>query len=336
MSLLGGLPLARQGSFWFPPQASSVAAGSDFVYDLILWLCIIFFVGICGATGYFVWKYRARAGHKEQRTITHHLWLEISWSLIPLALLMVVFGISTWWYLEMVNPPKNEAVYDIDVTGQKWKWSFVYKGDPFDATMRTMNLHLIKDQPYRLTMISPDVIHSMYIPAFRVKQDCVPGRYNRLWFRPTMAGTFRVYCTEYCGDEHSLMVAWVTVYEDANAWRDAIIEEGDLRNYQPLERGAMIYDNFCKSCHTIDGRDFTGPSFLNLWGKTEELTDGSKVLVDANYIRESIREPGAKLVKGYANVMTPFNFSEIEYEGILAYLRSLQQDEALQKLGDGN
>lgn len=330
---LGSLPLAREGSFWFPPQASSFAPGLDFTYDLILWLCIVFFVGILAATGWFVFKYRRRPGHKEQRTSTHNLPLEITWSVIPLILLMVIFGVSTYWYLEMITPPKDEQVYDITVRGQKWVWSFKYEGDPFDAQMVTDKLHVIKDVPYRLVMDSPDVIHSMYIPAFRVKQDCVPGRYNKLWFRPTIAGEFDIYCTEYCGDSHSDMITKVVVHPDANSWRDAVILEGDLVGKPPLQRGQILFDRNCKLCHTLDGKTLTGPTFKNLWGKTEQFEDGTSGVVNREYVRESIGTPAKKIVKGFTSqAMTPFVFKDYEYEGIFALLKSLQEDEELRKV----
>lgn len=325
LDTLAALPLAREGSFWFPPQASSVAAPTDLLYDIILWLCVAFFVGICGFTALFVAKYRKRPGHKEQKTSTHNLIMEVTWSVVPLAMLMVVFGISMYWYLEMINPPKDEKVYDITVRGQKWVWSFKYEGDPFPNLRVTKKLHVIKDQPYRLIMDSPDVIHSMYLPAFRVKQDCVPGRYNKLWFRPTMAGEFPLYCTEYCGDDHSNMITTVVVHEDPNAWRDAVMDESDLSKFQPLERGQVIYDMYCKTCHTLDGSPRTGPSFKGLWGKTEEFTDGTSGVVDEAYVRESLTQPGKKVVKGYPNTMTPFDaFTDVEYEGVFALLKSLK------------
>ncbi|MBE7490566.1 MAG: cytochrome c oxidase subunit II [Planctomycetes bacterium] len=324
LDTLAALPLARQGSFWFPPQASSVAAGTDLLYDIILWLCVLFFVGICGTTILFVARYRKRPGHKEQKTSTHNLILEVTWSVVPLIMLMVVFGVSMYWYLEMINPPRDEKVYDITVRGQKWSWSFKYEGDPFESQMVTPRLHVIKDQAYRLVMDSPDVIHSMYLPAFRVKQDCVPGRYNKLWFRPTMAGEFPLYCTEYCGDDHSNMITTVVVHEDPNAWRDWIIKEGDLKNQPPVQRGQIIWERNCKICHTIDGKKGTGPSFKGIWGKEEEMSDGSRVIVDEAYVRESLNEPGKRIVKGYPNSMTPFKFQDYEYEGIYAFLKSLK------------
>lgn len=335
ISILGSLPLAREGSFWFPPQASSFAPGLDFTYDVTLWICVIFFVGICGTTLWFVFKYRARPGHKEQRTATHNLPLEMVWSIAPLGLLMLIFGLSTYWYMQMLNPPKDEQVYDITVRGQKWFWSFTYQGDPFEGQMFTDQMHVIVGQPYRLVMDSPDVIHSMYLPAFRVKQDCVPGRYNRLWFRPTMVSPpegFDLFCTEYCGDNHSNMITKVHVHETYESWRDAIIKEGDLEAKAPIERGRIIYERNCKLCHTIDGKPLTGPSFKDLWGKEEHFEDGTTAIVTQAYVRESLNTPPKKIVKGFKPLMTPFAWKDdYMYEGVFAYLKSLQTDEELRK-----
>lgn len=338
-TVLGGLPLAREGSFWFPPQASNFAAGLDFTYDLILWICVVFFVAILGATAWFVYKYRRRPGHKEERTSTHNTPLEIAWSVFPLILLMLIFGVSTYWYMQMITLPKNEKVYDISVRGQKWVWTFKYEGDPFTKVEVTPRLHVIKDQAYRLVMDSPDVIHSMYIPAFRVKQDCVPGRYNKLWFRPTMVSPpegFDIYCTEYCGDDHSRMITKVIVHETADAWRDAIIKDADVTQFKPLVRGQLLFGIYCSSCHTLNGDPKIGPSFLGLWGKTEQFEDGTTEVVGREYVRQSITDPAAKIVKGYKGVnMTPFkDFTSDHFDGIFELLREHQPDNELKKKGD--
>ena len=336
-SSMAGLPLAQSagGSFWFPPQSSSIAAGVDFTYDLILWLCIIFFVAICGATLYFMVKYRKRPGHQAEVTITHHTKLEIAWSLIPLALLMVVFGISTYWYLIMVTPP-TEDIYEIDVVAQRWNWTFKYKDGPFEPGSQYIiggNLHLVKDQNYQLVMTTPtnDVLHSLFIPAFRVKQDCVPGRFNKLWFRPTMASPpegFDLYCTEYCGQDHSMMVGRVFVYETHEEWVTAVKFFGSIENIEDLVlRGQTIYEQNCKSCHTLDGNDLIGPSFKGLWGKEREMESGKKFVVDKAYVRESVMEPAKEISKGYPNQMTPFvwgNQTDAYMDGIYAYLESLK------------
>jgi cytochrome c oxidase subunit 2 len=325
---LAGLPLGRAGSFWFPPQASSVAAGHDFTYNLILWLCILFFVAICGVTIYFVIKYRKRPGHKEEKTITHHTNLEIAWSLIPLALLMVVFGISTYWYLEMVTPP--EDAYELRVEAKKWSWSFRYSSEHFHEVRESPRMHVIVDQPYRLIMTVPDgdVLHSLFIPAFRVKQDCVPGRYNYLWFKPTMEGVFDLYCTEYCGTGHSNMISKVIVHANEADWYEAVMKDSEIAGIEdPVERGRVIYDRFCAICHTIDGRSLTGPTFKGLWGSERTFTDGTSRVADENYIRESVLEPAKEIVEGYPNQMPPFSWrgdTDAYIEGIIAFMKSLE------------
>lgn len=340
LNSLQSMPLARGGSFWFPPQASDVAAGHDFTYDLILWLCIVFFVMICGATLYFMVKYRKRPGHKEQITSTHNTRLEIAWSVIPLALLMLIFGVSTYWYFEMVTPP-GEELTEIQVTAKQWNWTFRYEGAPLDPGSQyiTPELLLIKDQPYQLIMTTPDndVIHSLFIPAFRVKQDCVPGRYNKVWFRPTMthaeAGRpdgFDLFCTEYCGKDHSNMITKVFVYETEAEWIAAVEEKGDIERIEDLvERGRIIYDRECATCHSLDGTDLIGPSFLGLWGSESQLESGRSVTVDEGYVRESVLEPSKEIVAGYPNQMTPFNWgdkTDAHFDGIYAFLKSLSDE----------
>ena len=341
---LGALPLAEAGgSFWFPPQASEFSAGIDFTYDFILWLCIVFFVGICGFTAYFSIKYRKRPGHKEEITATHNTRLELAWSIIPLFFLMAIFGISTYWYLIIMTPP-TEDITEIEVRAQQWNWNFSYDEKPLDARYDTPNLHVIKDRNYQLIMTTPDsdVLHSLFIPAFRVKQDCVPGRYNKLWFKPTMthveAGAtkangepedgFMLYCTEYCGKDHSVMRARVLVHETEAEWAAAIKLEGDLRLKQPLERGQILYERNCKSCHSLDGSRVIGPSFKGLWGKEEPLQGGGTAKVDENYVRESLITPAAKIVDGYPNQMTPFAWgdqTDSNVEGIIELLKSLKE-----------
>jgi cytochrome c oxidase subunit 2 len=250
---------------------------------------------------------------------------------IPLALLMVIFGVSTYWYFRIVTPP-GEELTEINVEASQWKWRFFYKGKPFDKEWRTKKLYVVKDQPYQLIMTTPDsdVIHSLFIPAFRVKQDCVPGRYNKLWFRPTQVGEFDLFCTEYCGKDHSNMTTKVIVYETEAEWIAAVKEKGDITRITDLvQRGETIYQRECATCHSVDGSPLVGPSFKGLWGKTETLESGETVKVDEGYVRESIIEPSKKIVKGYPNQMTPFSWGANEdayMEGIFAYLKSLSEE----------
>jgi cytochrome c oxidase subunit 2 len=336
---LHALPLGRAGSFWFPPQSSSVAAGHDFVYDLILWLCVAFFVAICGATLYFMVKYRKRPGHKEEITATHNMRLEVTWSIVPLLLLMVVFGISTYWYLEMITPP-DEDVHEIPVTAQKWKWTFEYTID--GRLYKTPNMHLIRDRAYQAIMTAPDndVLHSLFIPAFRVKQDCVPGRFNRVWFRPTELspmptesdiGGFHLFCTEYCGDNHSNMLARVYVYENEEQWKAGIDADGDYTKIEDLvERGKAIFESNCASCHSLQpDKVVIGPSWAGTWGTERRFTDGTTAKFDMEYLRESVQRPDVKIVEGFPNGMTPFDFGDRNdsyFEGLAALFKSLSDE----------
>jgi cytochrome c oxidase subunit 2 len=309
------------------------------VYHLILWMCIVFFVLICGATLYFMVKYRKRPGHKEEITSTHNTKLELAWSLIPLALLMVVFGFSTYWYIKFIAPP-NEDVEQIDVQAKQWNWTFKYRNKellgPDKQYTVVGELLLVKDHNYQLVMTAPDtdVIHSLFIPAFRVKQDCVPGRYNKVWFRPTKASPpegFNLFCTEYCGKDHSQMLARVHVYETEAEWAAAVEKKGNIENIKDLvTRGKVIYEQNCKSCHSVvkDER-VVGPSWYGLWGKEEEMEDGAKIKVDENYVKESILMPDKHIVKGYADVkMTPFTSwgsqEQAYLDGIYAYMKTLK------------
>lgn len=335
---LPGLPLAEAGgSFWFPPQSSSLAAGSDFTYNLTLWLCIIFFAAICGATLYFMVKYRKRPGHKEEITSTHNMKLELAWSIIPLALLMVIFGVSTYWYMDFITPP-HEDISEVEVTAKQWNWTFTYRDNellgPDKQYVIGGELLVVKDHNYQLVMTTPDndVLHSLSIPAFRVKQDCVPGRYNKLWFRPTEVSPpegYMLYCTEYCGKDHSAMLGRVHVYATEAEWAAAVREKGDIRNIADLEtRGKVIYEQNCKSCHTVDGTESIGPTWKGLWGKEREFEDGGSQVADKNYVKDSILVPNKHIVKGFPDQMTPFTSwgdqEDAYLEGIYAYMQSLK------------
>ncbi|MCC6466250.1 MAG: cytochrome c oxidase subunit II [Planctomycetes bacterium] len=320
-----GLPLAQSAGFWFPDQASDVAAGHDFTFFLILGVCAVFFFLITGASAWFVLKYRKRAGHKEQATSTHNTTLEIAWSAIPTVLLMVFFGVSTYWYWHMVNPPMNEKSLDVAVEGRKWKWWFEYKGEPFKSPARVADLYVVKDTPVRLSMVSPDVIHSFFVPAFRVKQDVVPGRINRLWFKPTQVGTFRLYCTEYCGQDHSEMTAWVHVFETEAEMVQAVIKAADTKSIPPEELGPRLYAENCASCHSKDGKAGLGPTFKGLLGSQREFEGGTTATADEAYVRESLSDPKAKVVKGFNPVMPEFKQLQAhEVDALILYLKSLK------------
>ncbi len=308
LALLGTpSPVKTPGSYFgMPEQASTIAAGVDWMYDFITWLCIFFFVVIVGAMVIFMIKYRRRAHVADTGGPTHNTPLEITWTVIPLILVIAIFYIGLKGYVHITTPPANS--YEIEVTGQRWFWTFRY---PNGAT-ETNILHVPVHRPVKLTMGSDDVIHAMFIPAFRVKQDVVPGRRTQLWFEATRVGEFDLKCAEYCGTQHSQMIGKVIVYDEDEF--EVVIEElarwiDDVPDEKLHLAGALMY-NQCSSCHTLDGSDLIGPSFketheLFKAAGTRQLADGATVAVDDDYLQQSILKPLDQIAKGYPSSMPP-------------------------------
>lgn len=318
-----GLTLFAQsysGSFWLPPPDSSAAAAVDHAFHFLMYLSYFFFAVICGLTVFFVLKYRRRPGVEAVKTAKSSLALEATWSLIPLGLTFVMFYLGFVGYVELRSPP--DRAYEISVLARKWSWQFTYPDGTIDS-----NLHVPVDEPVRLVMTSDDVIHSLSIPAFRVKMDVVPGRYTRTWFQGRRVGQYDLYCTEYCGTGHSSMLASVVVHEpdDFQAW---LKEASDvLGNNPPEKAGEILFRRHgCGSCHSIDGTPKVGPSLKAIFGQTHRFADGSSALVDENYIRESILEPGAKIREGFKNQMPTFKgrLKDEEITAIIQYIKSLK------------
>ncbi|KXK31692.1 MAG: Cytochrome c oxidase subunit 2 precursor [Candidatus Hinthialibacteria bacterium OLB16] len=186
-------------TFWLPAQRSTYAGEVDALFYFILWLSVFFFSLIVGLMVYFVWKYRAREGHTSQPSPIHNTTLEVVWTIIPVLIVIVIFYMGFTGFMNIANPPQN--AYEINVTGMKWKWLFTYPNGYVDE-----KLHVPVNRPIRLVMTSEDVIHSLYIPAFRMKMDVVPGRYHKIWFNANKEGEYDVYCAEYCGTSHSDMI----------------------------------------------------------------------------------------------------------------------------------
>lgn len=310
------------GSFWLPPPESVSAWAVDYVFYYILYLSYFFFALIVALLVGFVIRYRRRPGVEAVKTASHSMVLEAVWSLIPLALVIVMFYVGFVGYVELRSPP--ERAYEISVLARKWSWQFTYPDGTIDS-----DLHVPVGEPIRLVMSSDDVIHSLSIPAFRVKMDVVPGRYTRTWFEATTPGKYDLYCTEYCGTGHSQMLASVVVHErdDFDRWLAAA---GDIlgSSATPVEAGERLFRrNGCGACHSTDGTPRIGPTLKGIIGETHQFTDGSSVRVDENYIRQSILEPGAKVRQGYKNQMPTYKgrISDAEITALIQYLKSLNQ-----------
>ncbi|MEQ8848975.1 cytochrome c oxidase subunit II [Botrimarina sp.] len=313
------------GDGLLPPAASTGAAAVDDLFWFITGVCLACAGPIVAVMAGFVWAYRARDWGSGAHTITHHNGLEAAWSIAPAIVVAIVFYRGMTGYLDFRTEPVG--AYEVRVRAQKWNWSFEYPNGYIDP-----DLHVPAGRPVRLLMTSADVIHSVYIPAFRLKMDCVPGRFSSAWFEapePTPPGhSHPLYCAEYCGVNHSGMLAHVVVHEqeEFDQW---LAEAGDLtKRLPPLEAGKLLYERRgCQQCHSTDGtrRPGGGPSFRGAFGTESELTSGETVAVDENYLRESILNPMAKVRAGYRPVMPSFQgqLSESEVDALVAFIKSL-------------
>lgn len=307
-------------SFWMPPEASTVADDVDGLFYFISAITLISFFAVAIAMVIFAIKYRHRPGREHaDRLPAHSTALELTWTMVPTAIVIMVFYFAFRVYLHMSVLPPN--AYEIQVTSQMWNWSFTY---PNGYTGN--ELHVPVNVPVRLVLSSNDVIHSLYVPQFRVKKDAVPQRFNRMWFQATQLGEFDIYCAEYCGQQHSLMRSKVVVHEKENF--DKWLEEASNweKRMTPLEAGRMLaHSNGCIQCHSEDGSVKTGPTFKDLFGKQEPLTNGTSVLVDENYITESLYDPAAKVVRGYTVQMSSYEgrLNQRDVGAIITYLKSI-------------
>jgi cytochrome c oxidase subunit 2 len=336
--------LPTGGGTWLPEQSSVTAPDVDWMFDAVLWLSIVCFAGITIAVVYFTWKYRARPGHKTQPSPHHNDVMETVWTVIP-SLICVGLFLGGWrGYVDMTTPPKHAL--EIQVTARKWSWEFVHPNGVKDSV-----LHVPAGRSVRLVMKSEDVLHSFFVPKFRVKQDVVPRRYTQVWFKaekptlppeqelqntelndvnkalvPRQVG-HRMFCTEYCGTDHSMMKTRVVVH-NPGGYDNYLAFMKELQDAAPpVERGQAVYNRLCVACHTLDGTIRVGPSFKGIWGESHTFVDGSTAAVDENYVRESILNPQAKVRQGFPPSMPSFQgqLSDKEIDGVIEYLKSLKE-----------
>ena len=319
-----GTPPMTDSPWSLLPAASANAEALDSLY-IFYWVLVgVAFIGTMAAQAYFMMKYKKPAtGHNKTSAITHNGKLEFIWSAIPTALFLVLFAWGEIEYMKQATPPADAI--DVRVTGQKWYWKIDYpavKG----ASLKN-ELIVPVGVPMRLTMTSQDVLHSFYIPAFRLKKDVIPGRYTVLWFEATKEGEFPLFCTEYCGDEHSSMVGRVLVVSKEK-YAEVLAERSKLEKNQGesmVDYGARVFDRGgCASCHTLTGEVKTGPSFKGVYGKTETLASGATQVVDDNYIRESVLEPNAKIVQGFGPQMPSFagQFNDEQIAALIEFIKA--------------
>lgn len=305
----------------FPEPTSTTAGDVDDLFYFILAVSIAFFAIIVVAMFTFIFKYRARPNFEVEPSPDHNNVLEIVWSAIPAVILGVIFFWGFISYLDMRQAPDNS--YEVQVRAKKWVWSFTYPNGHVDN-----DLHVPVDQPVKLVMSSDDVIHSLYIPAFRLKMDLIPGRYSSTWFEANTAGEYTLFCAEYCGTKHSTMLAEVVVHPSGEFQRWLDDAANLLKTMTPVEAGEVLYTRRgCVQCHSIDGSAKVGPTFLNVFGTEQKMADGTIVKVDENYLRESILEPQAKVRAGYKPVMPTYQgqLKDDEIAALIAYIKSLNE-----------
>jgi cytochrome c oxidase subunit 2 len=312
----------REGSFWLPPAASTIAAEIDFVWWYIFILSGVFFVILMGGLiGLFV-KYRQREEGEPTADIKGSHVLELVWAGVPSIFLVLMFWFGFTGWINYAVPPADSM--EVRVLAQKWDWNYQYTDGKTGKSFLSPELKVPSGKPVKLVMQSQDVLHSFYVPDFRIKRDVVPNRYTVVWFEAPHEGVHNVFCTEYCGDGHSKMIETVTVMDpqDYRSWAQGEFEGGGVMT------GEKLYAiKGCQGCHSVDGSAKVGPSFQGLYGKQESLSDGSTVKVDDDYIRESINVPAAKVVAGYAPSMPPYQgqLSDEEINLLIDYIKNLSE-----------
>ena len=300
----------------FPEQASTLAARVDALYFFLIAVAVFFTSVIFFLIVFFAVKYRRRSDTERPQPIEGKIWLEVVWSVIPLGLTMVMFVWGAIIYFDIYSPPTNAL--EINVVGRQWMWKVQHP----EGQSEINELHVPVGQPVKLTMTSEDVIHDVFLPAFRVKQDVLPGRYTSLWFEANRAGVYHLLCAEYCGTQHSGMIGRVVVMEPAEFERWLASR---ATGPSTTHLGEDLFQRFgCNTCHRGDSTT-QGPALAGLFGKTVKLQAGDTLTADEDYIRESILEPRAKVVAGYQPIMPTFKglVSEETILHMIAYIKSL-------------
>lgn len=328
-STLADNPLPKSppsSDYWLPVVGSKIAGDIDWLFNVLFWLSAACAVAIFAVMFYFVHKYRVSS--RDDSTVgddvgQHHTALEITWSVIPLFVVIALFVWGFKGFVDVRTPPKDAL--EIHAQGQKWKWLFTYSTPSGSYT--DSDLHVPVDRDVRIIIQSADVLHSLFLPAFRTKMDAVPGRYTDLWFHATTTGESPIFCAEYCGTSHSDMISKVVVHEPGGYEKFLEGAEEIKKKLPPVELGKMLYtQQGCETCHSIDGTTKVGPSWKGMFGKTHTFTDGTSATVDENYLRESINQPQAKVVAGFAPSMPTYQGKLADYEinGLIEFIKSLK------------
>jgi cytochrome c oxidase subunit 2 len=328
---------------FMPPAATEIASHVDSIYIFLLWSSLISFILLIGGMIYFIFKYRRRTGNDKTAYITHNHTLEFLWSFIPFCIFIFSFAWGWIVYHQMRAMPENAL--EIHVVAKKWDWRFIYKngreitaGVDNDGNKTPATMVVPLGRPVKLIMASEKVnpgsnedpkdrpvLHSFYVPAFRTKQDLVPGRYTTLWFQATQKGIFNVFCAEYCGEGHYSMRAAVNVVtpEEYEQWLSGETSGGG-GGLSLAEQGKQLYAaRACIGCHSLNGSPGSGPTWKGIFGH-EVATDKGTVKIDENYIRESILQPNAKIVAGFQGGIMPSFAGQLKDDEVNALIEFIK------------
>ena len=307
---------------FFTEAASAIGRESDDMSLVITLICVALLCMVMALMLYFAYRYRS-SRHPEAAAIHGSPVLETGWTIGAVIVVLVMFALGLGVYASVKHGASD--AYEIKARARMWSWSFEYPDGRVSNELR-----LAVGRPVKLNLTSADVIHSLYVPAFRVKQDAVPGAVNTIWFTPDRQGTYDLFCTEYCGLGHSRMLTKAVVMseEEFSGWgiEDKEAAAGSLSG--PVARGAALLESKgCAGCHTVDGSARIGPSLKSIFGhRVVVLTGGKKreLVVDEGYIRRSIKEPGADVVEGYPAIMPDLGLTDSEIEAVTAFIKTLE------------
>lgn len=312
---------AANAQSFMPTPATETAVKVDNLYSFLLISSFISSLILIGGMIYFVYKYRRRSANDKTPRITHNNFLEFLWSFIPLVIFMVIFAWGWKVYHELRAMPKDAL--EIHIFGKQWAWEVQYKSGVAASNMIVVPV----DTDVKLIMTSKDVLHSFYVPSFRIKQDVIPGRYTTLWFNSNKLGEFHIFCAEFCGTSHSGMLGTIKVVprEDYDKWLE---EESKFSTLPLAERGAKLFQiKACASCHSVTDKTVrVGPALFQKFGQLGTTSAGD-VQFNEDYVRESVLNPNAKIAKGFnPNIMPSFQgqLNEGELLALIEYIKGLK------------
>jgi cytochrome c oxidase subunit 2 len=307
----------------FPPEASKFAPEMDALFFFIVLVSLVGFVIVLLLLVVFSVLYNKKR-HPVATQVEGSALLETTWTLIPLGLFMVLFAWGAILYFRIFTPPANAM--NIYVVGKQWMWKAEHPGGQHEINA----LHVPTGRAIQLTLISQDVFHSFSVPAFRIKREAIPGRYTTVWFEATKPGTYHLFCTQYCGSNHSRMDGDVVVQspEDYRKWLATSTSGMSL-----AQNGERLFASLsCNACHNARP-DARGPSLANVYGSRLTLTTGERIIADDAYLRQSILNPSQHVTQGYAPIMPTYQ-GRINEEGVIAlieFIKHLDSDYRVQQ-----